>query len=255
MDKPQQRDHRPRTVRRVYQLETLRPIVNLAFVVPFLMVYESGVILSGDSAARSGVDSWTHWLLLGFGAGSLLLLPCLTVLVLLARHRARRDRLVFRTSTLGGMAVESIGLGLIVVCAATAWHFWLHPGSPRFLLSIVAPDSDGTPPRIVWGQIVGFCGAGLYEELVFRMILFSGIATGLMRVRIPRGTATLSAAVVTSLLFAAAHHDFFNTSEVGLDGSSFAIRTLVSLFFCVVYVFRGFGIAVGTHVAYDVFAL
>ena len=56
-------------------------------------------------------------------------------------------------------------------------------------------------------------------------------------------------AVVSSLLFAAAHY-------VGPLGDTFAVysftfRFLAGVFFAVLLLIRGFGIAAGTHAAYD----
>jgi membrane protease YdiL (CAAX protease family) len=67
---------------------------------------------------------------------------------------------------------------------------------------------------------------------------------------LPTIIATLLAGIAAALLFAAAHH-------VGDGGEPmvplrFAFRTLAGLFFTCLYVFRGFGIAVGAHAAYDV---
>jgi len=56
--------------------------------------------------------------------------------------------------------------------------------------------------------------------------------------------------VASSLLFSAAHY-------VGPLGErfelySFTFRTLAGMFFAVLFIVRGFGIAAGTHAVYDV---
>jgi membrane protease YdiL (CAAX protease family) len=58
------------------------------------------------------------------------------------------------------------------------------------------------------------------------------------------------AIIVTSLLFSAAHY-------IGPHGESFGLFTFVfrfvaGLFFGLLFVFRGFGIAAGSHAGYDV---
>jgi hypothetical protein len=57
---------------------------------------------------------------------------------------------------------------------------------------------------------------------------------------------------MTSLLFAAAHYDWLNPAAAAFEWPGFMVRFLASVFFALVFLFRGFGIAVGTHVAYDV---
>ena len=61
----------------------------------------------------------------------------------------------------------------------------------------------------------------------------------------------LGAVVITSLLFSAAHY-------IGPQGDSwqlysFVFRFLAGGFFAVLFVYRGFGIAAGTHALYDIF--
>jgi membrane protease YdiL (CAAX protease family) len=56
--------------------------------------------------------------------------------------------------------------------------------------------------------------------------------------------------LLSSLLFAVAHY-------VGPYGDvprwpSFLFRTLAGIFFAVVFLYRGFGIAAGSHAAYDI---
>ncbi len=58
------------------------------------------------------------------------------------------------------------------------------------------------------------------------------------------------AALATSVLFAAAHY-------VGASGEpfrwfSFVFRFVAGMFFSVVFIYRGFGIAAGSHAAYDI---
>ena len=57
-------------------------------------------------------------------------------------------------------------------------------------------------------------------------------------------------AIATSLIFAAAHH-------VGPLGEpfqwyAFGFRCVAGVFFATLFIFRGFGIAAGTHAAYDI---
>ena len=66
----------------------------------------------------------------------------------------------------------------------------------------------------------------------------------------------IAAVLLSSLLFAAAHHvgpygEEFHWRALA-SWSIFAFRTLAGIFFSVVYVYRGFGIAAGSHAAYDI---
>jgi len=98
-------------------------------------------------------------------------------------------------------------------------------------------------------------GAGLYEEIAFRVGLF-GLGTLAIRAffgGIVKLTFVIAWAVVAACVFAAWHY-------VGAMGDpftfkSFAFRATCGLFLTAVYAIRGFAPAVWTHTLYDVWAL
>ena len=99
-------------------------------------------------------------------------------------------------------------------------------------------------------QAIGFLGAGVYEELLFRLILLMGVVWLIRRAGLSHRIAVASAVVITSLLFAAAHH-------LGASGEpwlwfAFRFRFFAGVFFSLLFVYRGFGIAAGTHAGYDI---
>ena len=61
-----------------------------------------------------------------------------------------------------------------------------------------------------------------------------------------------TAAVVSSLLFALAHFQALNTTGEDFQWFTFIFRFLAGGLFASLYVFRGFGITAGAHVAYDI---
>ena len=100
------------------------------------------------------------------------------------------------------------------------------------------------------GRAVGFLGAGIYEELLFRLILLPLTFWGLRRLGAKPRPSMIAAVLLGSLLFAAAHY-------VGPYGEvfvpfTFMFRFLAGMFFSILFVSRGFGIAAGTHAGYDI---
>ena len=97
-------------------------------------------------------------------------------------------------------------------------------------------------------------GAGLYEELLFRVVIVGALAWAGHRVL--GWSARFSgivAVVAGALLFSAVHY-------VGMYGDrltlySFVYRTLAGVFFSALYLLRGFGITAWTHALYDIFVL
>ncbi len=104
-------------------------------------------------------------------------------------------------------------------------------------------------PRVT-GQVITFVGAGIYEEVIFRLLLCLALRGLLMLVATPGWIAWPAVIIVSSLVFAVAHH-------IGPYGEPFQpfvflFRALAGLYFSLLYQTRGFGIAVGAHAGYDV---
>jgi membrane protease YdiL (CAAX protease family) len=94
-------------------------------------------------------------------------------------------------------------------------------------------------------------GAGLYEELLFRVLLVSGLALAGRRLLgwSPRAAGAVAVGV-SAVAFSAFHY-------VGPYGDpftlpSFTFRALAGLAFSALYLTRGFGITAWTHALYDV---
>ncbi|MFO0874795.1 MAG: CPBP family glutamic-type intramembrane protease [Phycisphaerales bacterium] len=99
-------------------------------------------------------------------------------------------------------------------------------------------------------KLVISLGAGLYEELVFRMLLIAVIHTVL--VDIGRASHLVGSAVAIAV--SAAVFTWYH--PLAGPGGAVSMQRVVffavaGLWFGVLFVFRGFGIAVGAHVAYD----
>jgi hypothetical protein len=97
-------------------------------------------------------------------------------------------------------------------------------------------------------------GAGLYEELLFRVLLVGGMAAGLKWIfGAPTLVAGAIAAVAGALIFSAFHY-------VGAYGdrwelASFTYRAIAGLVFSGLYLTRGFGITAWAHALYDVYVM
>jgi membrane protease YdiL (CAAX protease family) len=99
-------------------------------------------------------------------------------------------------------------------------------------------------------QVVTYIGAGIYEEVLFRLGLYSLLYYLLRVVLIPLPLAIMLAACGAAVTFAAAHHLGDNGEE--LLPVLFLFRVIAGLYFTALYVMRGFGIAVGAHAGYDI---
>jgi hypothetical protein len=97
-------------------------------------------------------------------------------------------------------------------------------------------------------------GAGIYEELLFRVILVSGIAALVERLFGWRHNVAGAVAVVLSATIFSAFHYIGPYGDV-LRLDSFLFRFLGGVAFSILYLLRGFGITAWTHALYDVLVL
>jgi hypothetical protein len=227
-----------------YFLATRHPWPCLLFFLPLLLAYEGGVVLLGGGqpeVLRNGADNWVRCGLGALGLRAAWLPPAaLTVFFLLwswVRIEDAPDDLV---GVLTGMALESVtyALGLWALSRA------LGP----LLQQLGVQLSLAAEPAL--RQVVTYLGAGIYEEALFRLLLFSGLARFLRGVEVSGLTATLLAATASATLFSTAHH-------IGPYGQAysnylFLFRLVAGLYFALLYRVRGFGVAVGAHACYNV---
>jgi membrane protease YdiL (CAAX protease family) len=225
---------------------------SLLLAVPLLLLYEAGaawLARDGGSGLRNGADVMLRTLLAagglhGTAAFTGVLLAAALVIVMVER---RRRRVPIRAGVFAGMMLESVVYALllgVVVGTATGWI--LHGVGVR--LAVETGPVAGLP---LMEGIVLSMGAGIYEELVFRVLLVGGLAGIFAASGLARGQAGAFAAVLAALLFSAFHY-------IGPYGDpwalpSFLFRFLAGLFFSVLFLLRGFGIAAWTHALYDIF--
>jgi membrane protease YdiL (CAAX protease family) len=214
-----------------YWTESRRPWVSLAFILPMLIVYELGVWLFNE---QTGVDVWMKSLLNAMGF-SQHLLPFIAVGILLGWHHLNHEKWRFSPSILSIMVVECLVLAILLQFLSLA--FGSHPGEVQNLKKILR-------------QSVVFLGTGVYEELLFRLMLFSALRWVLRRFWPSGRKSTLLAMLVSSLIFAVAH--FVGPGGQGFSWSLTLFLFLAGVYFAVVFVYRGFGIAAGTHALYDI---
>jgi membrane protease YdiL (CAAX protease family) len=212
-----------------YWVESRRPLASLVFIAPLLIVYEAGVVWLG---VQNGADAFMRRLLDILGFSQHFLLPILTVCILLGWHYLAHDSWQLSGGIISAMAVESLMLGLCLRVISFVQ-------SEVLALSIGEKIKEG----------VGFLGAGIYEELLFRLILLSLIAWAFRRAGTKPKVSMILAVVISSLLFAAAHH--VGPYGEPLQSTCLLFRLIAGVFFAVLFVYRGFGIAAGSHAAYD----
>jgi hypothetical protein len=198
---------------------------------------------------------WLRALLTWVGFGQYFLLPVLIVCILSGWHYTTRQPWRLSGGLLSGMLVECLMLAfclrLVLQLQGTLFEGLAAMAAPVAGQAAAAAEIRGTVPGMV-----GYLGAGVYEELLFRLTLLPVVAWTARKLGAGRGASIVLAVLLTSAAFATAHY-------VGRYGESlelaslafwfgFVFRFLAGVFFSVLFVCRGFGIAAGSHAAYDI---
>jgi hypothetical protein len=231
-----------------YWQQSRRPLVSLAFVAPLLLLYEAGILWLGPQAMRNGADVWLRQLLDLLGFSQYFLLPLLTVGLLAGWHHVTRDPWRVSPKVLYAKFTECLLLAVTLVIIARVQadvqSLMTHQPPPAVLHA-----SLGTGIASFCRRFVSFMGAGIYEELLFRLMLLPAVAALLRWLGCKPIWSLAGAAVLTGLIFAGAHH--IGTLGEPFQWYAFAFRSIAGIFFGALFLSRGFGIAAGTHAAYD----
>jgi Type II CAAX prenyl endopeptidase Rce1-like len=230
-----------------YWSATRLPVPCLVFVLPLIVAYEVGVTLIGGSSAdalRTGADAWMRNSLAAIGLRDRWLPPIVLVGAMMTWQAFRAKSWRFRPGCLAGMVIESLLFALTLVGLSRLVELGFERLESRALLEAATGRDHPL------AAVVGYLGAGVYEEALFRLALIPliyGLARGAHAPEVLAGTLAVTG---SALLFSLAHH-------AGAPGESFTwfafvFRWLAGIAFAWIFLVRGFGIAVGAHAAYDV---
>lgn len=250
--------------RESYWSISMRPLHVLVFLLPLIVAYEAASVayLTNPSlgtresikAERLFVDFFDL-----FGAAGAYMPGVALVIVLLTWHIISADKWKIRWPYIGGMAAESVAWTLPLVVLGAAFT--------RFGAASVSASEGGWSALAAVGladapfgshswqaKLAISIGAGLYEEMLFRLV---GIAAVHALFRDLLGAREVAARIVavlgTSLAFAFYHEVWLQ--DGALDWVRVTFLTISGCYLGVVYILRGFGIVVATHALYDVVAL
>ncbi|MGK0291252.1 MAG: hypothetical protein ACI86H_002719 [bacterium] len=95
-------------------------------------------------------------------------------------------------------------------------------------------------------------GAGLFEEIFFRVICLGGLLWIFKSIKIPNKTSIISAVLISSFLFSGYHYlTILSEAAYPFTLFSFLFRFLGGVWLACIYLMRGFGIAALAHAFYD----
>lgn len=236
---------------REYLVASRQPRYSVTFALPLLLLYEGLTAWLSQSAlagVRNGADVLLKTVFVAFGGRNGV--TAFGVLLLVGGAWAvwqdrRRHPGPMRAGVLAAMLAESLVyaalFGFVVAMLTAA----LLGGAG--LAAVQTPARDALP---VTAQLVVSLGAGIYEELLFRVLLVSGLLGLATLLGWPRPLRLGIGIVGSAAIFSAFHYigplgDTFRLT-------SFTFRAVAGLVLSGLYTTRGFGITAWTHALYDV---
>ncbi len=274
-----------------YLERTSRPFYSLIFVLPFIALYEFGTFyintdVSNQSQIRVVAFVWLQNLLesIGFsGKYAWAAPPFAIIIILLSLQFTSGKKWKFSFSDLLPMLIECVLLAvplivltLFLSSAKLQINFDRLYGykikSQANVLPMCTSISDGNsgysgestnnsmPEQSLAAKIVTGIGAGIYEELVFRLILICFLLFLFQDIiRTTHINSIVLSVLISAGLFSAHHHiNFFNgqmSTVDPFDFTRFVFRTIAGIYFAILFAFRGFGITAGTHAFYNIIAV
>ena len=129
----------------------------------------------------------------------------------------------------------------------------------NLLSTTTGAGNDEAKSESLLASIITGIGAGIYEELVFRLILICLLMLLFQDVlRLSHKNSIILSVLISAGLFSAHHHIVFLNGHLALSAAfnwtEFGFRTIAGIYFAVLFAIRGFGITAGTHAFYDIIA-
>ncbi|MHC4950308.1 MAG: CPBP family glutamic-type intramembrane protease [Planctomycetota bacterium] len=248
-----------------YAERTSRPIYALVYLLGFMIAFMVGTILIQPSAISQSLSEpqvrvvafiWVQNIMqyLGFSPRAALIgTPLVVVVILTALQITSKTSWHVKLEDMFLMLVESVLLSVPLIVLSLLLN---RQGA----VSNTALAGQGAEIQsLLWSDIVTGIGAGIYEELVFRLILICLLMLIFQDLfGVEKKPAVIWSVLISAILFSAHHHIFFANGQF-YHGDTFTIgkfvfRTIAGGYFAVLYAVRGFGITAGTHAFYNILA-
>jgi len=228
-----------------YWEATREPAHCLVFLFPLVVVYELGAVLLRPEAwleQRLVAQSLIRQLVAWFGPDAVWVPGVALLLTLLIWQFSTRKSWRIRGRVPLLMIVESLVLTLPLLVLG------------KLFQQTTGGEAGGAAVGSLSVQMALALGAGVYEELVFRFYLISGLRQLLAAVgHVPKRAATLTAVVLAALIFAACHLQPVGSEEFAW--LRFVMLTAAGGYLSIIFVLRGLGVSTGCHAAYNLIAL
>jgi hypothetical protein len=221
------------------------------FITYQVVTYFVGVVMTKNGEKYRMVSDSDYFLkeistFLGIPQSATPLLLIISVMAMLYYERRKfgliQPQISFFFRTLGESAYFGFILKYAVALLAASAIFFLSGTFPPII-------SPSVPASLL--EVLQKTGFGFYEEILYRVILLSGILAFFRVLHMPRMMARITAVTTVSIIFSSVH--FFGPFAYPLDIESFLYLSYLSVLFSAIYLWRGFATAAWSHSLFDIF--
>ena len=228
---------------------------SIVSMLPLIVLYHCGIVQSGYGQ-RNLAEVWLTGPLsvIGVEAAQVLNVALIAAVVAVLWRSPRSEWLHWRTAAI--MVAEACLYAAALYKGVPALAGIVDQRASRLIFAIglgrVAPGI-GPACLAAIGRVAPVLlalGAGVYEELLFRLLMVGGGAWALTRaLGWTAFRSTLVMLIVSSVCFAAIHH--IGPLGEPFGSYNFIFRTLCGLVLGIVFLGRGLGVAVWTHAIFN----
>ncbi len=223
---------------KAYLSETRRPVYSAALLLPFFIIYHAGTLFLGTTYVN-GADALIVRLLSLLSVHSMFASAILLLLCFAFWQLKSGASWKVTSGRVAALFAESCLFALLLFILTGWLAIHLSRSAPR-------PGPAGALEKLVL-----YCGAGIYEELVFRGFLLGVLLLLLAGPgRMKKFPAAVLAATLAALIFAVFHYVGPASDKFSIQ--SFLQRTFGGLYFSALFVTRGFGVTAASHALYDI---
>ncbi len=211
---------------------------------PLLVIYEILIVISQSPywGIRNAADVWIRTFLMAFDLQAqhitFVLIGISLALIPIAKSRAGGIKL--KANYFALMLAESLAFSMVLGILLQS------------ILRLGGLSSGGPGNGFIQNLALSI-GAGLFEEIIFRVILLNLLFWLLLPLFKKKLVATVVSVLLASFLFSLSHYvgSMADTWQL----YSFIFRWGAGLLFTVLYFVRGFAITAYTHALYDIWVL
>ena len=224
-----------------YINESKSPLYSLIIVLPIIIIYEILIFSMNKSdiiGIRNGADVLFRQFFALFGIFGFYFVGFVIMVVLIfifAFNKSRKIQFSINFQFILLMLMESIIYAYILRVVMDK------------MLMISLMDVDSLSKKEMFAMCLG---AGIYEEFIFRFMIMQAVFLVSKQVfKMRKATAIAMGILISALIFSGFHY-------IGEFGDQIQLLTFLFRFFAgmilsVIFLLRGYGIAVYTHTIYD----